>query len=415
MSARPVRPLRVLHLAGQDGGNGAAIQAARIHAGLLKRGVVSRMLVKERLGGVPDVEELQRTRFGRRLLFHVQAFERRTGYQYFFHPGSPGRPFERRLAESDVLHVHNLNANFVNPAAAARWSRRLPVVWTIQDMWAFTGKCIYAYDCDRWLTGCGACPQLGDWPPLDRDRTDFLWRWKKRLWEDARFRIVAPSRWLADLAKRSPLLRHLTVDVIPNSVDTSLFAPGPGDGVRARFAIPRDAIVVAFGSHPATPRKGFAHLLEATSARRRDGRVVVLAVGEPLESARGEPGVAWAGAVAAGAPMAELMRAADLLCLPTMADTLPIVLLEAAAVSIPSVVYDAGGSRDAVHDGETGIVVPVGDVAVLGRAVDALCDDPGRRAAMGAAGRRRMQSEFDDALIAGRYEALYREVSSGAC
>jgi glycosyltransferase involved in cell wall biosynthesis len=414
MSPPVDRPLRVLHLAGQDGGNGAAIQAARIHAGLLRRGVASRMLVKERLGGVPEVEELRRTKIGRRLLFHVQAFERRSGYQYFFHPGSPGRPFEQRLGETQVLHVHNLNSNFVNPAAAARWSQRLPVVWTIQDMWTFTGKCIYAYDCERWMTGCGACPQLAEWPTLDRDRTDFLWRWKRRLWADARFHLVAPSRWLADLAKKSPLLGHLPVDVIPNSVDTTLFTPGAGDAVRARFAIPKDAVVVAFGSHPATPRKGFAHLLQATAARRADGRVVVLAVGEPLESARGEPGVAWVGTVAAGAPMVELMRAADLLCLPTMADALGIVLLEAAAVGIPSVAYDGGGPRDAVRDGETGFVVPVGDIAALGRAVDVLCDDPARRAAMGAAGRRLMQREFDDALVAGRYEQLYRDVLSVA-
>jgi glycosyltransferase involved in cell wall biosynthesis len=408
-----MKPLRVLHLAGQDGGNGAAIQAAGVHAALLRRGVSSRMLVKERLGGVPEVEELRRTRIGRRLLFHVQAFERRTGYQYFFHPSSPGRPFEQRLGETDLLHLHNLNANFVNPAAAARWSRRLPVVWTIQDMWAFTGKCIYAYDCPRWQTGCGACPQLADWPAFDRDRTDFLWRWKRRLWSDARFRIVCPSRWLAELARKSPLLGHLPVEVITNSVDTTIFTPGPGDAVRALFGIPRGAVVVAFGSHPATPRKGFAHLLEATAARRRDGRIVLLAVGEPLASARDEPGVAWAGTVPARAPMAELMRGADLLCLPTMADALGIVLLEAAAVGIPTVAYDAGGPRDAVRDGETGLLVPVGDVAALGRAVEALCDDPARRAAMGAAGRRLMEREFDDGVIAERYERLYRTVLAG--
>ncbi len=406
------RPLRVLHLAGQDAGNGAGVQASRVHVGLLRRGVASRMLVKERLGDAPQVEELRRTRVGRRILFHVQAFERRTGLQYFFHPGSPGRPFERRLAETDVLHLHHVHANFVNPAAAARWSRRLPVVWTLHDMWAFTGKCIYAYDCARWKTGCGECPQLRDWPELDRDRTAFLWRWKRRLWADARFHLVCPSRWLADRVKESPLLGRLPVSVIPNSVDSTVFAPGDGAAVRARLGIPRGTFVVAFASHPATPRKGFAHLLDATSSRRRDGRCVVLAVGEPLDSARDEPGIVWAGPTPTGAPMAELLRAADVLCLPTLAEVFGLVLLEAAATGIPTVAYDVGGTRDAVRDGETGLLVPVGDVASLRGALDAVCDDQGKRAAMGAAGRRLVEREFDDAVVAERYERLYREIAA---
>ncbi len=377
---------------------------------MLRRGVKSRLLVKHKSGAGPEVEELRRSRLGRWALFHAQRIERRTGYQLVLHPSSPGVPFEQRLRDADVLHVHDVHSSFVNPGAIVRWSRRLPVVWTLQDMWAVTGKCIYSYDCDRWRTGCGSCPQLADWPPVERDRTDFLWRWKRRLFADARIQLVCPSRWLAEIVKASPLLGRMPVEVIPNSVDTNVFRPGRDDGARRALGIADDAIVVAFGSHAAVPRKGFAHLLAATAERRARGEWTILAMGEPLASARGEPGIVWAGTVAGSEPMSRLLRCADLLALPTLADNLALVILEAAATGLPCVAFDAGGTREVVVDGETGVLVPVRDDAALGRAIESFAADPSRRAAMGAAARALAVREFDDAVVAARYEDVYRRL-----
>lgn len=402
----------MLALAGSDAAGGAGIQASRIHEAMLRRGVKSRLLVKYRSGSAPDVEELRRTRVGRWALFHLQRIERRTGYQLVLHPSSPGSPFAERLASADVLHLHDVHSSFVNPGAVARWSRRLPVVWTLQDMWAVTGKCIYSYECDRWLTGCGACPHLSDWPVLDRDRTDFLWRWKKRLFDGARFRLVCPSEWLAEIVRRSPLLGRLPVEVIPNSVDTRTFRPGRDDELRRTLGIAPSAVVVAFGSHASVPRKGFAHLIGATAVTRRSGDVVVLAMGEPLASAKGEPGIVWAGTVGAGAPMARLLRAADLLCLPTLAENLALVLLEAAATGLPAVAFDVGGTREAVRDDETGLLVPSGDTSALAAAITALVGDPARRASMGGAARALAERAFDDDVVAACYESLYRSVTA---
>lgn len=375
---------------------------------MLRRGVKSHLLVKVKTGAGPEVEELSRTRLGRWALFHAQRIERKTGYQLVLHPSSPGVPFEKRLRDADVLHLHDVHSSFVNPGAIARWSRRLPVVWTLQDMWAVTGKCIYSYDCDRWRTGCGSCPQLADWPPVERDRTDFLWRWKRRLFAGAQIRIVCPSHWLAGIVKSSPLLGRMPVEVIPNSVDTNLFQPGRDDAARRALGIADSAFVVAFGSHAAVPRKGFAHLLAATAARRARGECTILAMGEPLASARGEPGIVWAGTVAGSEPMSRLLRCADVLALPTLADNLALVVLEAAATGLPCVAFDSGGTREGIRDGVTGILVPVGDTAAIGRAIEGLAADPPRRSAMGAAARAFAVSDFDDSVVAARYEAVYR-------
>ena len=79
-----------------------------------------------------------------------------------------------------------------------------------------------------------------------------------------------------------------------------------------------------------------------------------------------------------------------------------IVFLEAAASGVPAVAGRSGGSHEAVEDGATGFVVEPQDVDGVARVLGELCADPGRRAAMGAAARRRAVEEFAyDRLVEG--------------
>jgi glycosyltransferase involved in cell wall biosynthesis len=244
----------------------------------------------------------------------------------------------------------------------------------------------------------------------DRDRTDFLWRWKRRLFDGARIQLVCPSEWLAGIVRRSPLAGHMPVEVIPNPVDTRTFRPGRDDALRASLGISPESVVLAFASHASVPRKGFSHLVAATADARTRGDVVVLSMGEPLASAREERGIVWAGTVGPGEPMARLLRASDLLVLPTLAENLALVLLEAAATGLPVVAFDVGGTREAVKDGVTGLLVPAKDDAALSRAIGALTGDAARRASMGRAARAMAENAFDADVIATRYEAVYRSL-----
>jgi phosphatidylinositol alpha-1,6-mannosyltransferase len=83
-----------------------------------------------------------------------------------------------------------------------------------------------------------------------------------------------------------------------------------------------------------------------------------------------------------------------------------IVFIEAAAAGTPAVAGRSGGSHEAVEDGVTGLVVDrPGDTAAVADALAALLDDPGRRAAMGAAARRRVEAELDYDLLAPKLRA----------
>jgi glycosyltransferase involved in cell wall biosynthesis len=102
-----------------------------------------------------------------------------------------------------------------------------------------------------------------------------------------------------------------------------------------------------------------------------------------------------------------LLAAADALVLPSSIEGLPLVVLEAMAAQRPVVATAVGGTPEAVVDGETGLLVPPGDVDALARAVDSLLADPERARRLGEAGARRVRERFDADAAAQRVLGLY--------
>jgi glycosyltransferase involved in cell wall biosynthesis len=92
-------------------------------------------------------------------------------------------------------------------------------------------------------------------------------------------------------------------------------------------------------------------------------------------------------------------RVMDIVVLPSRREGLPNVILEAAASGLPCIATDATGCRDALMDGVTGIVVPVGRPAELARAMMRLADDPSLRARMGTAGRKLVEDHYSQPLV----------------
>lgn len=101
-----------------------------------------------------------------------------------------------------------------------------------------------------------------------------------------------------------------------------------------------------------------------------------------------------------------LMPWADLLVLPSFAEGLPNVVLEAHAAGVPVLATDVGGTAELVADGQTGLIVPPGNVFALTAGLQALLADAPRRQRMGQAGRQRVRAHFTFAAQARAYVQL---------
>lgn len=122
--------------------------------------------------------------------------------------------------------------------------------------------------------------------------------------------------------------------------------------------------------------------------------------------------VHFAGYMSQG-QVADLLATSDLLALPSFAEGLPVVYMEALASRIPVVASRVAGVQELVEDGVTGYTVPPGDVATLADRMIRLMDDPAAARAMGEAGRKAVEAGFDIRAEGARLAEIFSNGGSG--
>jgi glycosyltransferase involved in cell wall biosynthesis len=236
-------------------------------------------------------------------------------------------------------------------------------------------------------------------------------------------RLLFTTRDYGSTSFAASLADRPTSGELPNGVDVERFTPaaGGGDEVRQRHGLePGLPLVLFVGSlDRAHYFKGLPVLFEAL---RRLGREAppLLVVGEgdlrpDYERRVAALGLAervrFAGRVA-DPDLPRYYGAADLVVLPsvTRGEAFGVVLLEAMASGRPVIASDLPGVRSVLRATEGGVLAPPGDPRALARAVAALAADPGRRAALGEAGRTAVAAHYAWPAIGRRLEATYRAV-----
>jgi glycosyltransferase involved in cell wall biosynthesis len=213
----------------------------------------------------------------------------------------------------DIVHLHNLHGYYLDLSITQTLGRlRLPVVWTLHDGWALTGRCAYLSECERWKVGCGHCPDLRRYPRTFLDTSALMWRRKRKyLTEGWSPLIVCPSHWLAGRVRES-FLRGFRVRVVPNGIDVHVFLPGRKPSVRQKLGVAEDKKVLLFvAADLRNERKGVRYFIEALQAVAAEDWVA-LTVGNRIASlparlraiAREEPAAgyrtAWGGCAGRG-------------------------------------------------------------------------------------------------------------------
>jgi glycosyltransferase involved in cell wall biosynthesis len=368
------------------------------------------MLVARKLTGDDDVRRLKRNLAWRALDRAAGEVLDRLGLQYAFYPSSFAVADDPWFQDADVVQIHNTHGNYFSLTALPYLSRRRPIVWLLHDMWAFTGHVAYAYDCERWRHGCGACPYLGEYPALPRDTTSLLWKMKRAVYARSRLTLVTPSSWLAELVRSSPLLGQFPIHHVPYGVDTEVYSPGPRAEARRRLGLPADRQIVLFvATDLAEQRKGFQFVDRALAGLENPLLLAVAGSGEAESAAEMRilrTQDEWL--------LVDAYRAADVVLLPTLADNLPNVVIESMACAIPCVAFATGGVPDAVRHLETGYLVRPGDAFGLARGLRTLLRDSGLRVRLGAAAREAAAAEYSLARQSERYLSVYESLLDAA-
>lgn len=233
--------------------------------------------------------------------------------------------------------------------------------------------------------------------------------------------VVAVSRAVARRL-RSSAVPEDRIHVIPNGVETDRYAPGRLDDsreeVRRSLGFEDEARVLLL---PAVMREGKGHdlLLRLLPAvRRRVPSVRVLfAGGGAREKALRHEAKAYAvddvvRFLGFRTDVPELMAASDVVVLPSFAEALPTVLMEAAAASRPVVATRVGGTPEVVENGRTGLLVPPDDASALGDGVARLLENAALGRRFGCAARSRAERLFDIRHLVDRTLSLWSVVAT---
>jgi glycosyltransferase involved in cell wall biosynthesis len=323
-----------------------------------------------------------------------------------------GRQLRRALERlrPDLINVHGLHGAASlgwSPALAGVCAEHAPVIWTLHDMWSFTGRCAYSGDCRRFLTGCdAACPTPDEYPALTPSRIAAAWQARRRLLTaKLRLAAVSPSRWLAGEALAG-LWAGSRVEVIPNGLPLDVYQPVERAEARRALGIAARGPVLLIAARRFNRHKGAQLFLEALG-RTVERPLTVLVLG-PADFMPTDPGIHWIplGYIEAETKRALAYNAADLLVHPALHDNLPNVVLEAMACGTPTVAMPVGGLPELVRPGQTGWLAAAPTAAALADTLTAALGQIRAGLDLRSLCRASAEADYSDAVQAQRYLSL---------
>lgn len=410
--------MRILTVNSSDLDGGAARAAYRLHQGLVRIGLDSKVLVQSRSSDDPRVQG-PTNGFAKAgalvrptLDLHPVRRYPNFGSKMFSPAWLPFGGLVDRInaSDADVVHLHWITAGMFRLEDLARINK--PMVWSLHDMWAYTGGCHYDEGCDRWKSSCGACPILGSSSQRDLSFKVFQRKLSTYAKLKDRITIVGLSGWMAECARESTLLKDFRVVQLPNPIDTQVFKPVDRMVAKQILGLPTDKPLVLFGAVNATadPRKGFPHLSEALrSLPKGSVELAVFGASRPQQPPDlGHP-IHYLGRLHDDASLCVLYNTADVTVVPSLQENLSNTIVESLACGTPVAAFAIGGNGDMVNDRVNGALVPAFDAGAMARGILSIVSG-NERSALRENARRTALERFELLAVSERYRALYREL-----
>ena len=341
-------------------------------------------------------------------------FERDPSVRFQFSPAVIGADvsFHPAVQQADVLHLHWVNFGFLSLRSFHQLiDLGKPIVWTLHDMWAFTGGCHYSRGCDHFQTYCRQCPYLKR--PGERDLSYRIFEQKRKLFDRGGIHLVSPSHWLRDETKQSALLGDFPHTVIPNPIDLDTFRPIDRTVANARLELPSNgSLRLLFGSASVTdPRKGFRYFAEALNRlheQQPTAEIEVLVFGKGRSYLFNEQPypVRHLGLLSSEDDIVAAYNAADAMVVPSLEDNLPNTIVESLACGTPVVGFQTGGIPEMIDHEQNGYLAAARSADELADGLTFIVNHP-NQAELRQHARQAAETRYAADVVAGQYVELY--------
>ena len=409
--------MKILHISDSDGGNqqaaGAQLMLNRLHRQMIASGIDSTILCARKSTDMDSSMEIKRSFPSKAIDALIGKITIPLGLNELNNVSAFKIPRMQQFAEADLIHLHTMHSGFFAYYALPFISKKKPTVFTLHDMWAYTGHCTASRDCEKWLSGCGACPYPEDYPPISRDNTRLEWRLKSRIYQRSKLTVVTVSPHQDNEVGRS-MLGHLPRREIAHGIDTQIFRPSDKKHCRKTLGIPEQGKIILFGATDlGRSGKGGDILVDALNRLPPSAKTDLVLLtfgngGDMLASMTDVPLVSLGYIDSQSLPM--VYSASDIFVFPSLKETFGLVLLESMACGTPVVSFDVGAAPELVLSGQTGWLAKEQNADELCLGITQLLANDSLREQMGKQGRKLVESGFSLEHQARQYVRLYEEL-----
>ncbi len=316
----------------------------------------------------------------------------------------------------DLVHLHALHGYYLNLPMLFGYinDHGIPCVWTFHDCYAFTGNCGYFFECDKWKSGCGNCPNVQTYPKSQWfDFTGWMWKHKKELFTRGSEKIiVTPSDWLTKEAQKSFLGQYECI-TIRNGIEVKdVFYPRGKARCREKYGYAQeDKLILGIAVGYQDVRKGAKYIIQLAKNLANEAKVILIGWSEKNNHMlEGTSNIITIPSTSDADMLAEYYTMADVFVLPSLAENYATVTLEAMACGTPVVGFGAGGIPEQLTDGK-GIAVEVGNQQAFDAAVRKVLALEGEAALLqGEELAARIAEENSTEKMTGEYKKVYQRL-----
>jgi len=403
---------------------GAAVAANRLMKALINNGIEAKTLTLNKQTDDENVISIQSSflkrklallnflwerwiifihnRFSRKNLFRVSIAN--TGFDLSKHP---------LVKNADIIHLHWINQGFLSLNGLAKLLKMgKPVFWTMHDMWACTGICHHARECDNYQTQCHDCFYFNN--PDRRDLSFQCFTKKKTAYQSGKIIFITCSRWLKNNAEKSALLSGQKIFSIPNPIDTSRFKPIDKSLCRKKFNLPTDKKLILFGAVKISDeRKGIHYLIKAVEflSQQPEASNIELVIFGKTNSNLFDIftlKVNYLDYLSNEEDIIALYNAADVYVTPSLEENLPNTIMESMSCGTPCVGFNIGGIPEMIDHQQNGYVAEYMDAQDMANGIHWVLNETGYSELSNNA-RKKAENCYSEEIVVKQYIDLYQQ------
>lgn len=311
--------------------------------------------------------------------------------------------------KADLVHCHNLHSYYFNLNTLKKIAKLKPIVWTFHDMWPITPHCAHSFEAPL-RNGFWQCPSLEIFPPMAWHNEKYLERRKRKIYEQADFTIVTPSKWLKEKVEAS-LLGTKDVRLIYNGIDTTIFKPHPKKEAREKLNLPLDKKIIlsVIKNGQSNPWKGGNYINDAINALTNQTEAIFICIGGDFINRQ----VINIPFIENEEILALYYSASDILLHPSIAETFGLTIVEGMACGLPVISFVTGSIPELVENGWNGFLAEYKNGAnLIVKLKQILNLPPEKLKEMGQNSQNKVKSNFTLEMMTNNYLRLYNKILS---